>query len=57
MRQYNDCTDLQIKFTGFKGQINRLASLGQLRDDKRTEIDETLRGFNKELADYLQINA
>jgi hypothetical protein len=55
MRHYNDCADLQTKFTGFKGQINRLASLGQLKDDKLMEIDETLKGFNKALADYLQI--
>jgi hypothetical protein len=57
MQHYNDCSDLQIKFTGFKWQINRLASLGQLKDEKLTEIDETLKGFNKALADYLQINA
>ncbi len=57
LQKCNDCVELQLKFTGLKGSVNRLASLGQLKDDKLREVDEALKNFRKSLVNYLQISS
>jgi len=55
LNKYNDCTDLKLELTGFKGHIARLAITGELKGKIQEEIKETIQDFNETLSNYLQI--
>ena len=55
MRHYNNCANLKLEFTGLKGDINRLASLDQLKDQYLAEVDSKLKHLNTALGSLLQI--
>lgn len=54
MEHYDRCVDLQLRFTNLKGDINRLASLGQLKQNY-ANIRDQLKGLSDTLKAASQI--
>jgi len=55
MEHYDRCVDLQLKFTSLKGDINRLASIGQLKDQNYTDIKNQLKDLSGTLKNAFRI--
>lgn len=55
IKQCNDCSDLQIKFTNIKGSILTLAAEGALNAETITEIRKAITDRAAQLSEYLRI--
>lgn len=53
MEHYNKCFDLRLELTSLKGDINRLAVIGQLKDQNLADVKRVLEQLRKALKEAL----